>query len=265
MLGDCCLSPTLHALPQQDRLVAVLILALPGTPAWEAALGCIARQTVPPAQIVYAVQDVEGAGGLLPAGLLVSSTARWAVIPHTEFLGARLALLCNEVTSPLVAVLDTPDRWAPEYLRSAQDRFLKADAETLAAVAIPARPIGGASPSSSEMHLEEALQGPGYAVHGFIYRREALERVGGWDPNLGTAAPWDLQLRLLIEWRIGLLAAGLAWCEGRAGWTQPHDVAANRSRLLRRTLRRSPELIGLLVLQAETQPLPMVHSPGDPA
>ncbi len=244
--------------------MAVLILALPGTPAWEAALDCLAQQSVPPAEIIYAVQDAEGAAGLLPASLSASSTARWAVIPDTELLGARLALLCNEVTSPLVAVLDTPDRWAPGYLQAAQDRFQEADAESLAAVAIPASVIGDACIARGELHLEEALRGPGDNSLGFVYRREALERVGGWDPNLGTAAPWDLQLRLLIEWRIGLLAPKLAWREGVAGWTQAHDAAASRSRLLRRALRRAPELIGLLVLQPQSQPYPMAQTADRP-
>lgn len=251
MAGDFSLSPTLDALPPEGRLFAVLILALPGTPGWEAALGCIASQTVQPAEIVFTAQEAEGGGDLLPAGMSGSSIARCVAIPHTELLGARLALLCNEVRSPLVAVLDTPDRWAPDYLSAAQARFAAADAETLAAVAVPARANGGCCPSNGELHLEEALRGPGDTAHGFIYRREALERVGGWDPNLGPAAAWDLQLRLLVEWHIALLPAKLAWREGSGGWTQPVDGAASRSRLLRRTLRRSPELIGLLVLQAQ--------------
>ncbi|SFL09573.1 hypothetical protein SAMN02745775_11946 [Falsiroseomonas stagni DSM 19981] len=260
MVGDCSLSPTLDALPAEGRLVAVLILALPGTPGWEASLGCIARQTVQPAEIIFAAQEAEGGGDLLPAGMSGSSIARCVAIPHTELLGARLGLLCNEVRSPLVAVLDTPDRWAPGYLRAAQDRFLAADAETLAAIAIPTRAAGGACPATTELHLEEALRGPGDTALGFIYRREALERVGGWDMSLGPAAPWDLQLRLLVEWHIGLLPATLAWREGTGGWTQPLVGAASRSRLLRRTLRRSPELIGLLMLQAHvagTWPLPV--------
>ena len=168
MVGDYSLSPTLDALPAEGCLVAVLVLALSGTPGWEAALGCIARQTVQPAEIVFAAQEAEGGGDLLPAGMSGSSIARCIAVPHTELLGARLALLCNEVRSPLVAVLDTPDRWAPDYLHVAQDRFLAADGETIAAIAVPARATSSACPSGTELHLEEALRGPGDTAFGFI-------------------------------------------------------------------------------------------------
>ncbi|MBX9595835.1 MAG: glycosyltransferase family 2 protein [Roseomonas sp.] len=256
--------PTLDALPAEDCLVAVLVLAPPGTPACEAALDCIARQTLPPAEIIFAAPDVEGCGDLVPASLSASATVRWVIVPHTDIMGSRLALLCDEARSPLVAVLDTHDRWGPDYLRAAQDRFHEADADTLAAIAVPTSGTEVALSSRAEVQLEDALQGIGDTAHAFVYRREALERVGGWDPNLGQAAAWDLQLRLLIEWRIGLLAGDAAWRDGPRGGMQPDDRAAIRSRMLRRTLRRSPELIGLLMLRAQ-EPATPLHPVADGA
>ena len=45
-------------------------------------------------------------------------------------------------------------------------------------------------------HLEQTPEGPAETVFLGVFRREALERVGGFDPTMRRAQDWDLNLRL---------------------------------------------------------------------
>ena len=45
-------------------------------------------------------------------------------------------------------------------------------------------------------HLEETPEGPAQTVFLGVFRRDALDRVGGFDPTMRRAQDWDLNLRL---------------------------------------------------------------------
>jgi glycosyltransferase involved in cell wall biosynthesis len=104
-----------------------------------------------------------------------------------------------------VALLDSDDAWEPDYL-AVQVAALEAD-PTLAVVYPDALIVGDhphagrtymdVCPSSGPVTFEAVLTQRCQVFISALIRRTALERVGGFDPELRSVEDFDLWLRLL--------------------------------------------------------------------
>ncbi|NKC33393.1 hypothetical protein [Falsiroseomonas selenitidurans] len=209
---------------------AEVLVALGAGEAAEAA--ALARATLPAGTEV----SILPADGLSPDGL----AGAWST-------AARLADGCR---GSAIAVLTESERWAPGFLAAVHARFRARDQAGIAAVAVEADP---ACVGPHDLELEAVLQDAAPRCHAFVYRRDALEQVGGWDIAPMGAARWDLHLRLLMEWRIALLPAPLATRQAGPPGIAAAEQAAYRSTQQRRLLRQAPSQLGLLLTIAQGQ------------
>jgi alpha-1,3-rhamnosyltransferase len=189
----------------------------------------------------------------------------------TRTLGEALA----HCRGTYLAYLGGDDRWAPEKL----GRLVAAlDATPEAAVAYSdARLVdeGGTElePSFLAAHghlpapegevFEELLRHNWVVASTAVYRRAAIEEVGGWDPDL-PFEDWDLLLRLADRWPVAFVPGALV--DYRV-----HDASATRSRfssmldgrlsVLEKWLGRSPahDAIILPYLRDQSWRLYKVH------
>ena len=247
----------LETLPVATPCVSIIVVAEHDLSALRRTLASIALQSVMPLDVTLAMQADDAEAGrrmamaMLPSGLATAVAVHdrdadsWASIPR----------LIDGRAGAAFAVIAGGDLLAPDFLATALARFGASGGESIAAVAV--RDGVGAESSGDEMDDDELPLGdilrqaePRAAC--FVYRREAVERVGGWSADLpATAARWDLHLRLAVEWKIGLLPARLATRAAVASAPDQSGVAAFRSMQLRQLLRRSPDQLGLLLLLAQ--------------
>lgn len=117
-------------------------------------------------------------------------------------------------SSPLVAFLDADDVWLPDKLARQVARF-QAD-PGLGLVHVGMRRID----AEGRVLLTE-LDGQDGWVHqemlllrrpailgggsGFMVRREVIDQIGGFDPDLSTSADWDLCYRVARRHRVGFV------------------------------------------------------------
>ncbi|GAA1917119.1 hypothetical protein GCM10009737_18240 [Nocardioides lentus] len=164
--------------------------------------------------------------------------------------GARNTAL-DLVSADLLATCDDDDTWAPDRVRR-QVAELEAHAEAVAVAGSIAIVHDGVR-TVREAPLREVLLADLLAdrimeLHpsAMLYRREALEKVEGWDETLpgGYAEDYDLLLRLA---RIGTLrlvpevVADIEWNGGSYFFSRWRTIADALDELLRRT----PEFAGV--------------------
>ena len=133
--------------------------------------------------------------------------------PHRGVAAARNLGLA-ESTGDLVVFLDADDRLLPEALEVGVESLLARP--QVAFVAGASRDIGGdggvtregGQPLVTQDHFLHLLEGC-YIWSGssIVYRREAVEAVGGFDERLGAGDDYDLYLRLAHGYPI--------YCHGR--------------------------------------------------
>ena len=109
------------------------------------------------------------------------------------------------VETPWVAFLDDDDLWAPDKLASQIDAAVRAgvawscvgacvidEAQEARYFQRPPRP----EDCVDRLLLSNVVPGGGSGV---VVRTETIRRIGGFDPNLGTLADWDMWIRLAID------------------------------------------------------------------
>ncbi len=162
--------------------------------------------------------------------------ATTTLVLHEENLGLTRTL--NEVLpqcrGTYLAYLGGDDVWAPEKL----ERLVAAlEADPAAAVAYSDARLVDAeghelAPSFLLAHdhvpapegdlFDELLRNNVVIASSAVYRRDAVEAVGGWDPDL-PFEDWDLLLRLADRWPVAYAAGALV--DYRV-----HDASVTRSR-----------------------------------
>jgi GT2 family glycosyltransferase len=267
-------------LPQADPLVAVLLRTRDRPLLLRRALASLVAQTRRCFEVVLLNDGgeraaVEGAvAEAVPEALRPRIRLLHAPAPTGRWPAACAALAAS--SAPLVALLDDDDAWEPGFLAATVSRLSAPDAAGLVGVVtqwwhVEERPgpdgrmerVGAwrAGPEHGFLALE-ALLGPGNVQpQAVLFRRAALDRVGGWDPGLPLAGDWELHLRLMLEGDIAVVAEPLVQCHRRPGASGPlansvEDLrdgyrafhAGHRTRVLRAALRRAPELAGPLLL-----------------
>jgi GT2 family glycosyltransferase len=200
---------------------------------------------------------------------------RAVVVHHETSRGMEAATNAGlaATDSRFVAVLDDDDTWHPRFLECTVDtlertgaagvvtdtqavyedtdygdiRFLEsfpfdpmADVAPVAPPAVPGRRL----PPTSLFRL---LSGNQFPPCSFVYRREALDEVGGYDESLPVLGDWDFNLRFQRRYDVEYLDVPLAYYHHRKGESgepgnsvshpeQLHDRV--RTQLLNRYLRR---------------------------
>ena len=247
----------LEAVPAAAPCVSVIVVADRNLAALRGTLRSIARQVVMPLDVTIATRarDAEESRAMarviLPSGLpstVVSDGGFgdvWALVPALLDGGAGVA----------IAIVADGDVLAPDFLEVAVARFGAVDGGSIAAVAVRAASDVATAEcelDEGELQVADVLRHPEAPAACFVYRREAVERVGGWSPGLSAVAGrWDLHMRLVVEWRIALLPAQLAVSAAANPARDRAAVASFRSMQLRRLLRQSPEHLGLLLSLAQ--------------
>jgi glycosyltransferase involved in cell wall biosynthesis len=179
-------------------------------------------------------------------------------LPHGG-LSAALNAGLREAQGEFVTVLPDDDLLYPDALY-VLDQALSAAPTTVGAVySLPQYTDEHGVPTSTPKRLqaylnahpritwEHVARGDGFFVHGIgtMYRREALEDIGGWDVELPTAEEFDLHLRLLhAGWDFHAVdAVTVAYRQHSGGKSQVRQ----RRRSIRRVhaLRRIYSRLGL--------------------
>lgn len=185
--------------------------------------------------------------------------------PRKKVRGSHRAIACNyglnSTYSSLVAFVDDDVSVLPTWAETAIPYFKDSN---IAGVTTGCRPysspfhrvqtIGSASHSKSFAELTKVQSLPGYNS---IYRRKALNLVGGFSENIGGCEDWELNYRLRkVGWKLyGIPEAPV---EHRHNYTwqsfikQMFGYGWSRSRLLRKkhifTLQHALPTIGLLTI-----------------
>lgn len=166
-------------------------------------LACLLAQTLPPSEILV-VDDIDDPR----TATLVEMTARRADVPirrivnhaHPGASGSRNAG-ARAATSEIVAFLDDDDQWKPDYLARAVETFATTGAEAV---------ITGLRRYKVDGAIQDMVPPPSQDIAGRLYeknfgmtgsnlsiRRDAFERVGGFDSSLPVHEDWDLLIRLV--------------------------------------------------------------------
>src|SRR5687767_5018517 len=127
------------------------------------------------------------------------------LVQENRGISAARAAALSVARGRYVALLDSDDSWEPDYL-AVQVAALEAD-PTLAVVYPNALIVGDhphagrtymdVCPSSGPVTFEAVLTQRCQVFISAIIRRTAIERVGGFDPELRSVEDFDLWLRLL--------------------------------------------------------------------
>jgi hypothetical protein len=213
-----------------DWSVSVVIAAYNEAETIRDALRSVLAQTVPPAEIVV-VDD--------------GSTDDTARIVVREFPGCRLIAQANAgpaaarnrgiaaSTGAWVAFLDADDAWAPRKLEwQLRSAAVEPTVDVWCGEAARVNADGGPIPESSPepgggevrpIPLREFLDHNPVATSTVLIRRRALEALGGFDERFRGPEDYDLWLRAAARFRIGFLAAPLAFYRYRTGRLSTDD------------------------------------------
>lgn len=206
----------LDALPTETPCVSIIVAMERDAWALSNTLRSLALQTVMPRDVTIALPALDAELGramakvILPAGLATII----AVQDQHGDLSAMMPRLIDECAGAAIAIITDGDVLPPDFLAATLARFGAAGGESIAAVAMR-RPTKAGSAAADkdgdELPLNDFLRQPESRAAFFVYRREAIERVGGWPWHLPrVAARWDLHQRLAAEWSIGLVPTHLA-------------------------------------------------------
>ncbi|MHB8671183.1 MAG: glycosyltransferase family 2 protein [Acidimicrobiales bacterium] len=246
-----------------------------------AALDSVLAQTLPAAEVVV-VDD--GSTDDTPAAL--DPYLREVLLlrqPNRGVSAARNAGIAAS-SSALVAFLDADDVWLPDKL-ARQVGWFQAD-PGLGLVHVGMRRIDAEGEVLSielngqdgwvhqEMLLlrRPAILGGG---SGFMVRRDVLDEIGGFDPDLSTSADWDLCYRVARRHRVGFVPEVLLEyrCHGanmhRRVEVMEHDMMAAFAKafsdiptsggLKRRSYARLHRILGASYLEAHRPVLAARH------
>lgn len=247
----------LEAVPITHACASMIVVAERDLAALRETLVSIALQTVMPLDVTIAIRERDAEeGSALARAILQSALAVTVVSDQGDAdVWSLVPRLIDDGEGAAIAIVAGGDVLAPGFLEAAWARFGAADGDTIAAVAVRGRGEAGTAEweaDDSELPLSDIIRWSELRATCFVYRREAMERVGGWPPGLsGTAARWDMNMRLAAEWRIGLLPACLADGAPLSAVLDQPGGAAFRSMQLRRMLRQSPGQLGLLMSLAQ--------------
>lgn len=102
---------------------------------------------------------------------------------------------------PMIAFLDDDDRWRPDFLKACLDRLEEDDVELVAVWGDREHDglleHGSVAVTEGLAPKDVLTQNPGLTGSNFVIRREAFERVGGFDPELWVYNDLDFFVRLL--------------------------------------------------------------------
>lgn len=240
----------LEALPVAYACVSMIVVA-EHLSELRKTLESIARQTVAPLDVNIAIRQCDADSGFALAKAILSSSTAVAVVAVDDDVLAKVPRLIDDSAGAAIAVVVGGDILAPGFLQAALARFGAPDGDTVAAVAIRRRSRNGTAmreADEDELPLSEILCWAEFGAACFVYRREAMERVGGWPRSLPmTEARSDLHLRLALEWRIGLLPSHLAEVAAESPFEDQARLTAFKSVQLRQMLRQSHGHLGLLM------------------
>jgi glycosyltransferase involved in cell wall biosynthesis len=182
-----------------------VVIPTHGRPALLAeALASVAAQSVLPAEVVVVDDLGDNATRLAvdEAALMTGVPVRLRTEVHAHGVARSRNLGWNATSAPLVAFLDDDDRWLPSMLMAATARLEEAAADFAVAwatnVGASQRWDGAAMPDGLGPGDVVAVN-PGFTGSNAVYRRSALERVGGFDETLTVSNDKDLLVRLLLD------------------------------------------------------------------
>jgi GT2 family glycosyltransferase len=164
--------------------------------------------------------------------------------PNTGIVGA-LTDAVALATGPLLARLDSDDIAAPDRLER-QVAYLEANPDCVAlgsgawVIDSQGAVVDLIVPPASHAGIEaELLKGNGASLlhPSAVFRRDAFERIGGYDPSFCRAEDIDLYFRLLPEGRLANLLEPLIRYRQHTHSTN-YTVRAEQKRLLRSILYR---------------------------
>jgi glycosyltransferase involved in cell wall biosynthesis len=179
-----------------------VVIPTHGRPALLAeALASVAAQTTPPAEVIVVDDLGDDATRLVVDAAAVGVPVRLLAEVHGQGVSRSRNLGWHATASPLVAFLDDDDRWRPDLLSAASARLEERAADLVVAWVTNAgaaqRWDGAAMPDGLGPGDVVAVN-PGFTGSNVLYRRTALERVGGFDESLRVSNDKDLLVRLLL-------------------------------------------------------------------
>ena len=182
-----------------DRPVERVSVVVPthGRPAQlRRALDSIAAQTRPADEVVV-VDDLDDPA-TADVVALATGPVRRLVSKSRAGVAASRNLGLAETTGDAVAFLDDDDMWSPLFLERTCQALTKADlAATWTQVSNGHSLSDGPAIQVGLRARDVVAVNPGFTGSNATYRRGALERVGGFDPELRISNDKDLLVRLL--------------------------------------------------------------------
>lgn len=240
----------LEAVPVAYACVSMIVVA-EHMPALRQTLESIALQTATPLDVNIAIRQCDAEVGRALAKSILPSRTAVAVSSTDDDVWALVPRLIDHGAGAAIAIVVGGDVLAPGFLASALARFGAADGDTIAAVAISHDSKNGTAMQEAddeELPLSAILCSAGLRATCFVYRREAMERVGGWPLDMPMAeARLDMHLRLALEWRIGLLPSRLAEVAAEIPCQDKAELTGFNAVKLRQMLRQAPGHLGLLM------------------
>lgn len=249
------MSCRLEAFPIASAGASVVVVSEQGSAALRATLESLRVQQLAPHDITIATdhRDIDEARTLALQVLTHDLARRVVVRAGDHGPWDVLPGLVDECPGGALAVINAGEVLAPDFLLAAQSRFAAEDGDTIAAIAIRMDEVEGGSTAllgrigQAELSVEDIVSRPETPATCFVYRREALHRVGGWAQLPPASARWDLHIRLVAEWRIVTLPSHLL-TQAILLPEQRDFGRALRSQQLRQVLKRLPDQLGLLLV-----------------
>lgn len=201
---------------------------------------------------------------------------RLEVIHHPKSLGMEAASNAGirASSSEFIVIHDDDDSWHPDFLSEAVE-FLRADAGGIyggvvthtTVVQEEITPDGARvldrrafNSALTTIQLDRILNGNTFPPISFLFRRSAATQIGLFNPDLPVLGDWEFNLRMLLNWEIGVIPKPLAYYHHRpassaaygntviAGASQHMRYESMiRNQVLRRALKEQPAIAGLLL------------------
>ena len=207
--------------------VSVIVPVRNGAAHLAAALDSVAAQQPRPAEILVIDGDSTDASAAIAHGF-----------PHVRVIrqtGRGLAAARNEAIRmtrhPLLAFCDADDRWTTGALAARTDA-LRDNPRALAVIGrVMREQIAGTTPSPAQKdRVGRAV--PGFTPGAMLVRREAFDRIGGFDESLTIGADSDWFVRLQQSGPPALQLDTVVLRKGTRGTSLSTDVATYRRELL---------------------------------
>lgn len=194
-------------MPHDSAPISVVIPAYNAAATLPRALASIARQTLPPAEVIV-VDDGSADATLAAASAMqdkMGATRLIVVGQENQGAGAARNRAIAEASQPYLAFLDADDEWLPEKLERSMQVMQTGDFLLVAHDYLDATPQGDRHidclrrfHERPDPYLTLYLKGyiPSISV---VTRRDAVIAAGGFDESLRNAQDFDLWLKLLAD------------------------------------------------------------------